>query len=109
MRATVPLTLALFLAAPALAGDRPPLEPLPDIPPPPGMVDNVPEPQVTITQQGEDKIEEYRVNGRLYMIKVTPAHGRPYYLVDSRGDGAFRRHDDLSPNFQVPMWVIFQF
>lgn len=85
------------------------LQPLPYIPPPPGMAEVDLEPQITIVQRGEDRVEEYRIRGRLYMIKVTPQHGRPYYLVDHRGDGQMRRYDDLSPNFQVPLWVIHQF
>lgn len=105
------LLLTSLLAVPiAYAQDAPPrLEPLPDIPPPPGMVDPALEPQVTIVQRGEDRIEEFRVKGRLYMIKVTPPHGKPYFLIDQRGDGQMRRYDDLSPNFQVPMWVIHEF
>ncbi len=102
------LLAGFLLSGPALA-ERPPLEPLPDIPPPPGMVDPMLEPQITIVQRGEDRVEEYRVRGQLYLIKVTPRHGRPYYLVDHRGDGQMRRYDDLSPNFQVPLWVIHTF
>jgi hypothetical protein len=103
--------LAGLLAVPgAFAQDKPPrLEPLPDIPPPPGMVDPALEPQITIVQRGEDRVEEFRIKGRLYMIKVTPSHGKPYYLIDQRGDGQMRKYDDLSPNFQVPMWVIHEF
>jgi hypothetical protein len=103
--------LAGLLAIPgAFAQDKSPrLEPLPDIPPPPGMVDPALEPQITIVQRGEDRIEEFRIRGRLYMIKVTPPHGRPYFLIDQRGDGQMRKYDDLSPNFQVPMWVIHEF
>ena len=89
--------------------EPPKLEPVPDIPPPPGMVDQDLEPQITITKKGADKVEEYRIKGRLYMIKVTPPHGRPYYLVDQRGDGFMHRFDVLSPNFMVPMWMIFAF
>lgn len=107
---TLPLLLAAALAAgPALSRDRPHLEPLPEIPPPPGMSASDLTPQVTITTRGEDRIEEYRIRGRLYAIKVTPPHGRPYYLVDVRGDGQLVRYDDLSPNFMVPLWVIFSF
>ena len=104
--------LAALLAAlgiPAASGDKPRLEPIPDIPPPPGVVDPTLEPQITIIQRGGDRVEEFRIKGRLYLIRVTPPHGRPYYLVDQRGDGAMRRYDDLSPNFQVPMWVITEF
>ena len=104
------LLFASLLAVPALARDKPPrLEPLPDIPPPPGMVDPALEPQITIVQKGQDKVEEFRIKGRLYMIKVTPSHGKPYFLIDHKGDGLMRRYDDLSPNFQVPMWVIHEF
>lgn len=103
--------LAGLIAVPGTrAQDRPAgLEPLPDIPPPPGMVDPALEPQITIVQKGEDKIEEFRIKGRLYMIKVTPSHGKPYFLIDPRGDGQMLRYDELSPNFLVPMWVIHTF
>lgn len=107
--ALLALLLANLSLATALAADAPKLEPVPDVPPPPGMVDPELEPQVTITRRGEDRAEEYRIKGRLYAIKITPPHGRPYYLIDQRGDGQMRRYDDLSPNFMVPMWVIFEF
>lgn len=108
MRPIVLITLCL-LAGSTQAQQPARLEPLPDIPPPPGMVDASLEPQVTITQRGEDRVEEFRVKGRLYLIRVTPPHGKPYYLLDTKGNGLFVRHDDLSPNFQVPMWVIVEF
>ena len=109
MRLAPLFCIACLAAGPLWAADTPPMEPLPYIPPPPGVVDPELEPQVTITHKGEDKVEEYRIKGRLYMIKVTPPHGRPYYLIDTRGDGLMRRYDDLSPNFMVPMWVIHAF
>ncbi len=110
MRSATLLLLATMLAAaPVLAEHQPPLEPVPDIPTPPGVADESLEPQVTITQRGEDRIEEYRIKGRLYLIKVVPPHGKPYYLIDVRGNGRLVRYDDLSPNFMVPMWVIFEF
>ena len=34
------------------------------------------------------------MNGRLYMVKVTPAHGVPYYLIDNVGRGDFVRYDN---------------
>jgi hypothetical protein len=109
MRTIIPL-LALLLAVPAaMAEDKAKLEQVPDIAPPPGVVDPDLEPQVTIKQKGEDKVEEYRVGGRLYMIKVTPSHGTPYYLIDERGDGVFNRHDLLNPALMVPMWIIKEF
>ena len=35
------------------------------------------EPQVTITRRGEDKVEEFRIRGKLYMVRVTPPMGCP--------------------------------
>ena len=97
----------------AAAQQRPAdLQPLPEPPPPPpGLADQALEPQVTIRKQGEDKVEEYRMNGRLYMIKVTPSHGKPYYLVDRKGTGSFLQEDTAvgDKGISVPMWVIHSF
>ena len=85
------------------------LQPLPEPPPPPRALDEPLEPQVTIIKRGDDKVEEFRMNGKLYRIKVTPPHGTPYYLIDERGDGKFSRHDSLDSGLRVPMWVIGNF
>ena len=45
------------------------------------------EPTVTIRDEEDRQIEEYRLNGRVYMIKITPKKGIPYYYIDSDGDG----------------------
>mgnify|MGYP000914566494 FL=1 len=105
------LILATLLAFPA-AAQKPPadLQPLPEPPPPPpGVVDPSLEPQVVITKRGEDRVEEYRVNGKLYMLKVTPPHGASYYLVDEKGDGKMTRQETLDSGLRVPMWVIGTF
>ena len=34
-----------------------------------------------------DKVDEYRVNGQLEMVRVTPARGAPYFLYDRDHDG----------------------
>jgi hypothetical protein len=114
------LTLALLVAAgllaapphPAMAqtgAKEPVLQPVPEPPPPPPghELDPALEPQVTILQRGTDTVEEYRIGGKLYMIKVTPARGKPYYLIDHRGDGSFTRHDNFRPETRPPMWVIY--
>jgi hypothetical protein len=107
------LLLSFFCATVAFAQTKPALEPLPEPPPPPpGLIDDATlEPKVTIRKQGEDKIEEFRINGRLYMIKVTPAHGKPYYLVDRKGNGNFVQEDTSvgDKGISVPMWVIHTF
>lgn len=67
------------------------------------------EPQITIIKRGEDTIEEYRVNGELYMIKVTPRVGLPYYLVNRRGDGIFNHPGDPGSGVRAPMWLLESF
>jgi len=111
MRTRFLILTALLLAMPAIAEQTPAppkTEPAPEIAPPPGVAEADMEPQITISHRGRDKIEEYRVRGRLYMVKVTPRIGKPYYLVPSP-NGQMARHNDLSPNFVVPMWMIKEF
>lgn len=45
------------------------------------------EPTVTIREEEDRRIEEYRMNGQIYMIKITPEKGVPYYYIDTDGDG----------------------
>lgn len=82
-------------------------------PSPPPIVDDEEdanlEPPVTIIQQTEQTIEEYRANGKLYMIKIIPKIGVPYYLVDDLGDGKFARQESLDSGVRMPRWVIHKF
>jgi hypothetical protein len=109
MRRLSLILLALFALTAAAQNPPSKLEPIPEPPPPPGVADETLEPQVTITKRGEDKVEEYRLNGKLYMLKVTPPHGVPYYLIDQQGTGSWIRHDAMSTDLSVPMWVIGTF
>ena len=110
MRPVFMLALAMPLLASA-ASDPPNLEPLPEAPPPPpGLENEAGEPEVTITKRGEDTIEEYRINGQLYMMKVTPSHGVPYYLTkESDDEGSWARSNGPTPPLSVPKWVLFRF
>lgn len=66
------------------------------------------EPEVTIVRRGDAVVEEYRVNGRMFMVKITPKVGKPYYLLDRDGDGRMEsRMSKLYEEFAVPQWVIF--
>jgi hypothetical protein len=80
-------------------------------PPPPALAldDGLDEPQVTITKEADMTVEEYRANGRLYMIKITPKVGAPYYLVDDKGDGKFARQESMDSGLRVPRWIIKRF
>jgi len=113
MRKTLFVLLLAFAGA-AFAqnpANPPGLQPLPEPPPPPPghELDPALEPQVTIIKRGTDTVEEYRIGGRLYMVKVTPPSGRPYYLIDHRGDGMFSRQESFDSGIRVPMWVIRTF
>lgn len=87
------LMLALGFSTQAMAQDD--LEQPPEIPPidapdrplPPKVQDEQIEPTVTIREEEDRRVEEYRYNGVVYMVKVTPKVGPAYYLVDSDGDG----------------------
>ncbi|GAB4194375.1 MAG: hypothetical protein Tsb002_25850 [Wenzhouxiangellaceae bacterium] len=98
-----------IVASPALAqdGEAPPPPPIPETdtpttaanrgqpePLPPKVQDEQLEPTVTIRKEGNKTYEEYRYDGRIYMIKVTPAGGPPYYLFDTDGDGDLETHSD---------------
>lgn len=114
MRRLLSLLAFACLATPlfALSAQAADTKPLPaDPPPPPAMapVDDSAEPQVTIKQRENDTVEEYRVNGKLYMIKVIPTHGAPYFLVDEQGTGNFVRKESNDSGVRVPMWVIGTF
>ncbi len=86
-----------------------PGKPEPSPPPPAAGGAASDEPEVTITQEKVQTVEEYRVGGRLYMIKIIPKVGKPYYLVDDRGDGKFSRQESLDSGVRPPQWVIHRF
>lgn len=65
------------------------------------------EPDVVIRQEGDRMVEEYRVNGFLYAIKVTPKNGPPYYLVAIDDEGNFARSDQPE-GMRIPSWKIFE-
>ncbi len=113
MRRLLPLLLLAALPVFAQQADRPAnLQPAPAVPPPPPDInswDAALEPQVTIKKSDREVREEYRLNGRLYMIKVTPVGAPPYYLVDQLGEGNFARSETLGPATKPPMWVIKEF
>lgn len=97
------------------------LIPLPEIPespsageenglPPELGLDPSLEPEITI-HEGKDKtmIEEYRVNGELYVIKITPRIGKPYYLLNRRSAAGMPHRGDMESGISVPMWQIYRF
>ena len=84
---------------------------LEQVEPPPKVVPGEPlddEPEITIRQKDKKTIEEYRMHGELYMMKITPEHGVPYYLYkdDQQSDWV-----NIGPNppLAVPKWTLFRF
>ena len=110
--ALVPLTLTL--TAPLWA-DTPPDAPAPPPPPireplPPKVLDpdEQLEPEVTIRREEGQVIEEYAIGGQVYMIRIVPAVGPPFYLIDTTGDGNFdSRHEHMEP-VRPAHWKIFE-
>ena len=67
------------------------------------------EPDITIIRKGKKTIQEYRKNGQLYMVKIIPAVGPAYYLIDKDGDGNMDvRESDLDKGTNINQWKIFQ-
>lgn len=113
MRHLILLSL-LFLpvVANALDDDAPPrLEQMPEVPDPPKSVKSgeVLEPDITIVRKGKKTLHEYRRAGKLYMIKVIPDVGFPYYLRDTDGDGKMDvRSNELDRGAEVNMWNVLE-
>jgi Protein of unknown function (DUF2782). len=107
----IPVLLFFFALAPGADEAPPPqvLEELPEPPPSPAgsAGDEELEPEVTIRKRGEETIEEYRIKSRIYMVKVIPRVGLPYYYLDTDGDGLLgTRQYDYDKNLQINQWII---
>jgi len=66
------------------------------------------EPEINIIQKNDRTVEEYRVNGQLYMIKVTPHVGLPYYFMDTDGDGSLESKQFELDSGPIPNWILFE-
>ncbi|MDO9105419.1 MAG: DUF2782 domain-containing protein [Methylovulum sp.] len=105
--------LMSFLALPVLAADepQPDLESLPEVPAPPVPVQSgeTLEPDITIIRREKKTIQEFRRGGRLYMIKIVPDIGPPYYFLDTNGDGKMDvRSSDLDQGSHINMWKLLE-
>ena len=65
-------------------------------------------PDITITRDAKKDITEYRVNGQLYMVKISPKNAPAYYLIDTDGDGELEtQQSDLQKGMNIPQWLLF--
>jgi hypothetical protein len=89
----LPLVAAGAFAQPAPVVEEPPLPEKIELPPSPETA-----PTVNIrTLDSGDVVEEYRLNGRLYEVRVRPRVGVPYALLDTNGDGRLDSRDTEGP------------
>ena len=93
MRAIAPVLIALALGACATMSEDP--------------TAGLQGADVTTRMVDGDRIDEYRVQGQLQVVKVTPRRGAPYYLVDSNGDGRLDSSKGEGPVSPV-MWKLFE-
>jgi hypothetical protein len=64
-------------------------------------------PAVTLREDANRTTEEYRINGNLYMVKISPSVGAPYYLVDQDGSGDMALHRGGSDvDINIPQWAL---
>ena len=71
------------------------------------VMDSDLQPQVTVQSYDNRVVEEYRVNNNLYMVKITPKSGKPYYLVDDDGSGEMEmRGNAAGRDIRVPQWSL---
>jgi hypothetical protein len=84
--------------------------PVPEPPPLPERVQSgeVLEPEITIVQDEDKLVREYRVGGRVVAVRVEPKDAPAYYLWDTDNDGEIdhTRHP-LGPDFLVNTWILY--
>ncbi|MDG6348939.1 DUF2782 domain-containing protein [Luteimonas sp. 8-5] len=93
MISALAVALAALLGACASSGEALPVPQTAD------GVPLVPEDAIeaVVVQDNGDVVHEYRVQGQLVMLKVVPARGPTYYLVDRNGDGRVSPEDGEAP------------
>jgi hypothetical protein len=107
------LSLLLALAAEPVTSPAPASEPseqvsIPEKIPSPDADDNAPTVSIRTGDNG-DLIEEYRHNGRVTMVRITPLRGPTYALMDTNGDGRLDEVDGESNGGIAPVyWTIYQ-
>jgi hypothetical protein len=98
-----PFTLLLALAAPTPAQDVP----IPEKVPSPASEETAPTVSIRASDNG-DTIEEYRQGGAVFMVRITPAHGKPYYLYDDDRNGRLDRSDAEKNDISPVYWTLYE-
>jgi hypothetical protein len=76
-------------------------------PPPPGKDSTAPTVSIRSADNG-DLVEEYRQGGKIFMVRITPKHGKPYYLYDDDRNGRLDRTDADKASVSPVYWTIYE-
>ncbi|MFM8342514.1 MAG: DUF2782 domain-containing protein [Methylomonas sp.] len=96
------LTLAATEAEPVAMPEQPELPPI-------IQSGEEMQPDITIIRKGKETIQEFRRNGKVYMIKIMPQVGPAYYMLDTNGDGKMDvKKNDLDKNTDINQWLLFE-
>lgn len=103
------LFMSVYAVVAESASDEPaPVPEPPDLPAPVQSGEEM-EPDITIIRKGKDTIQEFRRNGKLYMVKIQPQIGPAYYMLDTNGDGEMDvKKNDLDENTNINKWILFE-
>lgn len=78
-------------------------------PPPPPLSSGEPlEPEVTIRRTDREVVYEYRRNGQLYLVRVQPRVGPPYYFVDVDNNGTLDYQPGEPIRNNINQWILFR-
>jgi len=66
--------------------------------------------EINIITEGDKTIEEYSLNGKVYMVKIQQKGFPAYYLIDRDGDGRMDEQvsELMGPSAPPPSWVLFR-
>jgi hypothetical protein len=102
---TIPTFIALSSIALAQEGGPVPPPPEVDVEGAEAPVD----PDISIREEDDQTIYEYRSSeGKLYMVKIVPRGGQPYYLLDTDGDGELDARYLDPESVAIQMWELFR-
>ncbi len=103
------LPLMVVMGSVAAQSPPPPGEGAPPPPLPPKLRPSEESlPTVTIHREESRIIEEYRVDGAVVMVRVTPNNAPPYYLIDADRDGSLETRTSEIDKVQPVYWKLFE-
>ena len=104
---TLILTMLLMTSVTLAEEKTAPVPPPPNLPPAAADNDDSMQADVVIRKGKDGVVEEYRVNGELYMVRITPNVGKPYYIRYPDGEKGRQIRKDLD-DINTPYWKLFE-